>query len=187
MFTPVCHWLVRAVQVWFSTWVQSGVAAGGIESSCQEDHGRNTFFSQVSWSSLEMQNIPGKCNSLFGISHETQDPGQNFPFSTRLLYGIRNLWRLHYMFLVLFILATSQQPALSGDCSKQCTVSWPQVSTFLKSIYLAIFSISLYFYFPFPFFVFLLILLPSTCLPFLCPYVSSFMFLQSDTSFTSMA
>lgn len=80
-------------------------------SSCQDDLGRSTaFFSWESWSSSAMQNIPGKYwDSLFGISHETQDPWQNFPFSTRLLYSIRNLSWLCYILLVLSILSSSQE------------------------------------------------------------------------------
>lgn len=75
-------------------------------SSCQNNLGRSTaFFSGESWSSSEMQNIPGKYwDSLFGISHETQDPRQNFPFSTRLLYGIRNLSQLLHIISSLYII-----------------------------------------------------------------------------------
>lgn len=127
-----------------------------------------------------MQNIPGKYwDSLFGISRETQDPGQNFPFSTRLLYGIRNLSRLCYILLVLFILSISHELTLSGDCSKQ-NVQFPDhISKFLESISCSL-SVSLCSFFPSIYFIFLL-LFTSLCLPFLCPHVSSFMFLQSDS------
>lgn len=149
-----------------------------------------------------MQNIPGKYwNSLFDTSHKTQDPWQNFPISTRLLYGIRNLSQLCYILLVLFILFSSQKLTLSRDCSKQ-NVQFPDhVSKFLESIYLAFFWYLFVVSFPFIYFISSSFLLPSVfnfyvymclhscfynqkCLSFIF-YLYGFVFLQKSSDYIS--